>query len=1369
MRPSDERHRRLTVKNGALAAALSILLALAFGSAPALATTTHPFVRNITLAGNPQPEAVDDEGNLLVWLPTQRVIAKLDPNGNPVNFSGLGTNILDGKGELNCPAVAADCDRVPTNGFMEGTGSFQNDAYRAFDVDHSGGPADGYIYVSNNFRSVTYQGETRGEVDVFAPSGVYLGSIDQSQTTPDVLGNESSTLAVASDGVVYIDHWAFGGNSHVDRNVPIDDEPIHDQFSGQIRIGFGSYEGVAAGPVHVYTIGFDATHAPPSNAVHYGRYPQSEFHRQGFENKSVSETFPPDLAPFGPRGGIWAPCNCGVPVIYVDPLNENAFVGGSYGAGLAEFNPQNEQIGPAFGGEIIEFAQAMAIDRSGGPNEGDIYVHGKDSSKIAVFGPPAPIPDIENIEAEGRHTTAHISGDINLGGGPEATECKIQYGPKPQSFTQAGFVDYESVIPCSPATPYTTNKEVHADLTGLEPEVEYHYRFVVKNANGQNTTEDATFPTHAVLSVSTDPASNLSEGSADLNGSLDPDGLPTEYRFEYGISTHYNNKTPLVSAGAGTGIEQVSPQSITGLQPGRVYHYRIVAKNGIGKTRGQDETFTVPDSPGISGVRTTNLTETEADLNARIDSRTYDTTAYFEYGINPTTYGQSTPEVDIGSEAGPKPMVAHIEGLEPGVTYHYRVVATNKWGTTRSADSSFSFLAPGCPNAHVRQQTNASYLPDCRAYELVSPGVAGGVTFFPGSVVKEPGSEFASVAELLGITAPNTSGVASSPARFGYFGGEGSILGLHPPNALLDRYVATRTPTGWVTTYPGISGEEGLLVENPSCSETLSLCIDSRGPNPLSGEEAPPTGRYLWSVSGKFLGRLPTNLNVVPNGDHFIGDSKPSPDYSHFVFSSRNVAFAPGGLEAAPGSAYDNDIAQETVKLISKLPNGEAIPQDVPRADEFIKIAGVSENGSHILMSTESETGQQNLYMSINDAAVIPIGEGTLAGMTTDGTKVAFSSINRMVPEDTDFSVDMYMWEQSTGEVKILSQGNGNGNTDFCGAFFTERCDVQVLRTERPDLDNSMAAESGEVYFYSPEQLDPSNPGVVNERNLYVYRNGHPQYVTTLDPETQVDRIQVSPAGDHMAFLSRTQATGYSNVSPDDGTSGDSQEPEPWEEMYTYNPATGEILCASCIPSGQPPTVVTADIGHSIDSNKDVKASMSGRFMTNDGRVAFTTADALVPQDTNEKLDVYEFTGNRPQLISSGTGERDTLGGALFYPASHTGFEAFSQDGIDLYFSTFETFVPDDENGVFVKFYDARTGGGFPIGSPELPCTAADECHGDSTSAPSEPSLATSTGLGSNGNLSPSRSGKSRKHKRRHRRHKKHRRHGAHRGGRSHG
>ena len=104
------------------------------------------------------------------------------------------------------------------------------------------------------------------------------------------------------------------------------------------------------------------------------------------------------------------------------------------------------------------------------------------------------------------------------------------------------------------------------------------------------------------------------------------------------------------------------------------------------------------------------------------------------------------------------------------------------------------------------------------------------------------------------------------------------------------------------------------------------------------------------------------------------------------------------------------------------------------------------------------------------------------------------------------------------------------------------------------------------------------------------------------------------------------------------------------------------------------------------------------------------------PRDTNEAQDVYEYVDGRPQLITPGTGDtRSPLGGAS--ASTQPGLIGVSADGRDVYFSTYDTLVRQDHNGLFLKFYDARAGGGFPAPAPPPPCTAADECHGAGSAA----------------------------------------------------
>jgi hypothetical protein len=302
-------------------------------------------------------------------------------------------------------------------------------------------------------------------------------------------------------------------------------------------------------------------------------------------------------------------------------------------------------------------------------------------------------------------------------------------------------------------------------------------------------------------------------------------------------------------------------------------------------------------------------------------------------------------------------------------------------------------------------------------------------------------------------------------------------------------------------------------------------------------------------------------------------------------------------------------------------------------------------------------------------------------------------------------------------------------------------------------MDDLFAEVSGDVYFYSPEILDGSRPGIRNQRNLYVYRKGAVHLVATLDPGTEISRMQISPDGLHAAMVTDSRLTSYDNRG--------------FREMYTFDPEAGQITCVSCNPSGAPPT-------------GDVVASQGGRFMTDDGRAFFTTPDVLVPRDRDGKiLDVYEYVNGRPQLVTSGLAARDYTGGSetisLLLKPQHTGLEAVSRSGTDVFFSTYETLVSQDKNGEFVKFYDARTGGGFPNDPEPAPCAAADECHGEGSSPPASATTATGVDLGRGGNVVGHRTTRHRKHHKRHhrKRHstKKHQREQSHRrqGSRSHG
>jgi hypothetical protein len=890
--------------------------------------------------------------------------------------------------------------------------------------------------------------------------------------------------------------------------------------------------------------------------------------------------------------------------------------------------------------------------------------------------------------------------------------------------------------------------EVSAEISGLESETPYYYRVVAENAKGKTKATDVLSFTTApsVKDLLTEGATSIDTSSATLNASLDPDGYATDFYFEYGRTTRYGHTAP-APPGEPVGSESPGTTNISAdveeLEPGLLYHFRVVATNSFGTTIGPDETFTTRQVPSITSFSSTNIGATSADLTASINPNGAETNYFFEYGTS-ESYGSRAPVPDGSIPAGnsPEDIVAHIEGLTE-VTYHFRLTAENTWGSTTSEDQTFDFALPaGCPNHSVRQQTRAGYLPDCRAYELVSPGQAGGTFLFPEG--------------------PN-SAYASSTGRLAFAGFFNAIPDSGEPmvgSLNGDLYVSSRTDSGWTTRYVGIPGSHSLSQSAPwaqyyegqgPTNIPSDIAMDrylvwdrgQKGFFPggiLEGSYAP----YMYDNQGNFLRRLPTNVEEIEGATKdvtdggFTGYERPSPDFSHYVFTSTSLVFAEGGLTEAPGSVYDNNIEDETVKVVSKTPAGEPIPRD-PGAPplfrpnggtepEYLKVPAVSDDGSHILMSTmgpgslHAQVAREpsHLYMSVNAAVFYEVSLGddmenhvvNLEGMTSDGSKVYFTSAEQLTADDTDNSVDLFQWSENGGAPTVtrVSTGTGEtGNSDSCEVAWTSNCDVEVVPVDEstfavegngPPTDNAIDDETGEVYFYSPEELDTTH-GAFGSRNVYVYREGRPRHVATLEPSKPLRRIQVTPDGQHMAMITNSRLTAYDNNSA--------------SEMYTYEPATRTTVCVSCRPDGGFP-------------ESQVEGSLNGRFLTDDGRAFFSTGDALVPRDSDGIQDVYEFVAGRPQLITTGTGE------ASQSQNTFTGLVGVSADGTDAFFATNDTLVAADENGPFLKFYDARSNGGFLLPDPPTPCVAADECHGKETDAPAPLSIGTGAALGAGGN-----------------------------------
>lgn len=1326
----SDRPNRTTGRVVGVVVIVSIALS---GLAASTAHASFAHVYNSALSSSlgsfsgPQSVAVDQSsGDIYVTDSGNSSVKRFTSAGAPASFSALGTNEITASGPGNGPSAA---------GFSVTTGVA---------VD-----AAGNFYVNDYGNKV---------VNKFDSAGNFLLAIspDLAPNTPGMTVPNTPSASFGPSGIAVrqnTGHVYVGDatNSAVDEFDP-NTGAFVSQYGNRANPGF--FNGIIS-------VGVD-------NAGNV--YGIDAFNGRAYE--------------FSPSNVCLFDCNQLDPGVSLGVTVSNA-TNNVYVANIA---PSHVSIRNGAGGQVEIFGAGditLPIGIAVNDTVDTVYVADRDGNAVRVFD-RVILPDaITQGPANVAPRSATLSGHIDPAGGGDVNDCHFEYGTD---------TSYGSSIPCSPAAPFSGPADVTADLAGLELETTYHYRLVATNANGTQVGEDATFTTlPAVADLVVNPPSDVTETGLTLNGSLDPKGLDTHFYFEYGTDASYGSTTavpPGADAGSANGPTPISA-AISGLQADNLYHYRLVATNSFGVTVSPDQTVRTARSPTVDGFSAINQQPTSADLTATINPHGADTTYFFEYGET-AAYGKTAPipPGEIPSGMTPVDVSVHIDGLARATT-HFRVVAKNVYGTKTTDDKTFDFYPPNCPNAHVRQETGSNYLPDCRAYELVSPANAGGTSW---------------------VSAGPWSPHATNPARLAFTGRFSAPPGLGDPITTNgDLYVATRTSEGWTTKYVGLAANQASLMGGPpvpgwnthggGTADRLQSGVftdpgmdtfanwrkgnawraESNGFSFDDGNRADlrSNSPYVWNADGELIDRWPTNLHEVPGGDVvFLGNPDPkeyfddrrgfagavaaSGDLEHFVFSSRETAYAPGGLTEPPGSAYDNDVVNRTVTIVSKTAAGADISQEpswgdatpcyrensneatpFPRSCEWIRFPGVStdgivntgsvsQDGSHILMSTATaplcvhwgqayfekcQDSPERLYMRVNNAVSYEVSQGhavSYVGMVPDGSRVFFTSPEQLTADDHDASVDLFAWNEPNNTLTRLSVGSGgSGDSDACSVSWASGCGIETVFTVpvsyepsgtaiggNGSSDNPIADDNGDIYFYSPEQLDGAQ-GVPGQRNLYVHRSGHSQYVATFDPERPIVRIQVTPNDRYAAFLTASKVTSNDNAG--------------FLQMYLYDVVADVLKCISCPSDGSLP-------------NGDTWASFNGLFMTDDGRPFFSSMDGLEPQDTNGARDVYEYIGGRPRLISSGTGPAEG------YELEDTpGLYGVSANGTDVYFTSLEKLVGQDQNGRQLKIYDARTNGGFPFDTPPPPCAAADECHGPGNTPPLRPAIGSGAYLGSAG------------------------------------
>jgi hypothetical protein len=405
----------------------------------------------------------------------------------------------------------------------------------------------------------------------------------------------------------------------------------------------------------------------------------------------------------GALGGLTNPSG-----VAVDPSTNDVFVIESPGGvpRVNEFSPSTGTSPGNFapGSSIVtfgsgEFTNGQGVFGIAVDSSSNVYVASRCgyafcAGEVLIFKPSIP-PTATTSAVEPSDVSAggaRICGLVNPHDPTESrsTTWYFKYG------TDQTYGSYSPAPP--PGTGDLTGAsaiQVCTTLSGLQPNLTYHFQLVAHNSEGEGEGGDQTFLTSAVApSVGGQSSSGITQTGATLHAQINPNNQATTYQFQYGTDTLYTlGSVPASPAAVGSGFgDQAESATLAGLQPNTLYHYRVVAKNATGTTSGVDHTVvTLPDAPSVTTAATSALGQSGATLNGTIDPQGAQTSYYFEYS-GPGAFSMVSGEA--GSGSGSVTVTAPVNGLSPGTSYQYRLIATNAGGTTVGSYQSFTTQPP---------------------------------------------------------------------------------------------------------------------------------------------------------------------------------------------------------------------------------------------------------------------------------------------------------------------------------------------------------------------------------------------------------------------------------------------------------------------------------------------------------------------------------------------------------------------------------------------------------------------------------------------------------------------------------------------------
>ncbi|HTT95746.1 MAG TPA: hypothetical protein VMF55_13820 [Solirubrobacterales bacterium] len=721
------------------------------------------------------------------------------------------------------------------------------------------------------------------------------------------------------------------------------------------------------------------------------------------------------------------------------------------------------------------------------------------------------------------------------------------------------------------------------------------------------------------LEADVDPATEVEATTSTAHGTVDPKSTPvTRCTFQYGPTTTYGEEVPCLNVAGervGTVAHPITTSTavhgaLTGLASGSVAHFRLRVANADSEfLSSEDGELTTKVLATVVTAAAGEITAESATLQASVNPHGLAiSSCTFEYGTD-ASYGQGIPcnPSSIPPGTATVPVTAQLTGLSPDVTYHFRAVLTDANGTFESPDHTFVFLTGSsidadCGNATLRAEDNSTLLPDCRAYELVTPAQKNGSyigALFSGNIPAAIASDGATlIAPAIQCFADSQSCVGTRITQGEPFEFTRTETGW-TPRALALPATRFETSSSWrynadtgaaLFIAPGASaGLQDWYVHNPDGTITdIGPLWEEGVDTSLRGLEPEPSAatsnfsRLVYESQGSWWPSLDASEGNAHSLYEYPGPSGPAPELvgvsggrgSHDLISTCGTEL-PRGL---PYNALSSD-GRTLYFHVEPCAHGSGVnaTRAVPTGEIFARIDGertVAISQPNALSPVPPNPACTSAECLVHTTQKASFRGAQFEGASADGSRVFFASPQQLTDDATQDPNTA-----DTGGACLQTIGHGG-----CNLYLYEDPQQQPLTGLHlidvsagdtsgigPELQGVIAISSDgtHVYFVAQGVLtaEPNRRGQAAAEgadNLYLYERdpAHPQgrlaYVTTLSPADQAN----------WASVANTQGLGQANVTPSGrflvftshrGLTADAAPGEGASQVYRYDADTGEL------------------------------------------------------------------------------------------------------------------------------------------------------------------------------------------------------------------